>query len=153
MRELLWLVPTLPLLGSAILMLGAGRLSTRVEAMIGALSVGLAAIIAFTIAAGFLLYAPAGTVYEQTLWRWLDVGGFSAEIGLRLDALSLVMMLVIPGVGFFIHLFATEFMEGEEGYGRFFAHLNLFVAAMLLLVLADDFLALYAGWEGVGLGS
>jgi NADH-quinone oxidoreductase subunit L len=153
MRELLWLVPTLPLLGSAILMLGAGRLSTRVEAMIGALSVGLAAIIAFTIAAGFLLYAPAGTVYEQTLWRWLDVGGFSAEIGLRLDALSLVMMLVITGVGFFIHLFATEFMEGEEGYGRFFAHLNLFVAAMLLLVLADDFLALYAGWEGVGLGS
>jgi NADH-quinone oxidoreductase subunit L len=153
MRELLWLVPTLPLLGSAILMLGAGRLSTRVEAMIGALSVGLAAVIAFTIAAGFLLYAPAGTVYQQTLWRWLNVGGFSAEIGLRLDALSLVMMLVITGVGFFIHLFATEFMEGEEGYGRFFAHLNLFVAAMLMLVLGSDFLALYAGWEGVGLGS
>jgi NADH-quinone oxidoreductase subunit L len=153
MRELLWLVPAFPLLGSAILMLGSGRLSTRFEATIGALSVGLAAIIAFTIAAGFLLAAPAGAVYQQTLWHWLDVGGFSAEIGLRLDPLSLVMMLVITGVGFFIHLFATEFMEGEEGYGRFFAHLNLFVAAMLLLVLADDFLALYAGWEGVGLGS
>jgi NADH-quinone oxidoreductase subunit L len=153
MRELLWLVPTLPLLGSAVLMLGAGRLATRVEAMIGALSVGLAAIIAFTIAAGFLLDPPAGAVYQQTLWRWLDVGGFSATIGLRLDPLSLVMMLVITGVGFLIHLFATEFMEGEEGYGRFFAHLNLFVAAMLLLVLGSDFLALYAGWEGVGLGS
>jgi NADH-quinone oxidoreductase subunit L len=153
MRELLWLVPALPLLGSAVLMLGAGRLTTRVEAMIGALSVGLAAIIAFTIAAGFLLDPPAGAAYQQTLWRWLDVGGFSATIGLRLDPLSLVMMLVITGVGFLIHLFATEFMEGEEGYGRFFAHLNLFVAAMLLLVLADDFLALYAGWEGVGLGS
>ncbi len=87
------------------------------------------------------------------MWHWLDVGGLSAEIGLRLDPLSLVMMLVITGVGFFIHLFATEFMEGEEGYGRFFAHLNLFVASMLLLVLADDFLALYAGWEGVGLCS
>ena len=80
-------------------------------------------------------------------------GGFSAEIGLRLDPLSLVMMLVITGVGFLIHLFSTEFMEGEEGFGRFFAHLNLFVAAMLLLVLASDFLALYAGWEGVGLCS
>jgi NADH-quinone oxidoreductase subunit L len=153
MRELLWLVPLLPLLGSVSLMLGAGRLSTWAEATIGALSVGLAAVIAFTIAGGFLFHPPAGDVYQQALWRWLDVGGFSAEIGLRLDPLSLVMMLVITGVGFLIHLFATEFMEGEEGYGRFFAHLNLFVFAMLVLVLADDFLALYAGWEGVGLGS
>jgi NADH-quinone oxidoreductase subunit L len=153
MRELLWLVPALPLLGSAVLMLGAGRLSTRAEAGIGASSVGVAAIIAFAIAVGFLLDPPAGAFYQQTLWRWLDVGGFSAEIGLRLDPLSLVMMLIITGVGFLIHLFSTEFMEGEEGYGRFFAHLNLFVAAMLLLVLASDFLALYAGWEGVGLGS
>lgn len=153
MRELLWLVPALPLLGSLVLMLGAGRLSTRFEAIIGALSVGLAALIAFTIAAGFLLNPPAGAVYQQTLWHWLDVGGLSVKIGLRLDPLSLVMMLVITGVGFFIHLFATEFMEGEDGYGRFFAHLNLFVASMLLLVLADDFLALYTGWEGVGLCS
>jgi len=134
-------------------MLGAGRLSTRYEAAIGALSVGLAAVVAFTIATGFLLDPPTGAAYQQTLWHWLDVGGFSAEIGLRLDPLSLIMMLVITGVGFFIHLFATEFMEGEEGYGRFFAHLNLFVASMLLLVLADNFLALYAGWEGVGLCS
>jgi NADH-quinone oxidoreductase subunit L len=153
MHEFLWLVPTFPLLGSFSLMLGAGRLSTRIEATIGALSVGFAAVTAFTIAAGFLLHPPAGAAYQQTLWHWLDVGGFSVDIGLRLDPLSLVMMLVITGVGFLIHLFATEFMEGEEGYGRFFAHLNLFVAAMLLLVLADDFLALYAGWEGVGLGS
>ena len=153
MRELLWLVPALPLLGSAVLMLGSGRLSTRSEAAIGASSVGVAAIIAFAIAGGFLLDPPAGGVYQQTLWRWLDVDGFSAEIGLRLDPLSLVMMLIITGVGFLIHLFSTEFMEGEEGLGRFFAHLNLFVAAMLLLVLASDFLALYAGWEGVGLGS
>ena len=153
MRDLLWLVPLLPLLGSLALMLGAGRLSTRAEAAIGALSVGFAAIIAFTIAAGFLRHPPAGTAFQQTLWHWLNVGGFSAEIGLRLDPLSLVMMLVITGVGFFIHLFATEFMEGEDGYGRFFAYLNLFVAAMLLLVLADDFLAFYAGWEGVGLCS
>jgi NADH-quinone oxidoreductase subunit L len=153
MRELLWLIPLAPLLGSVCLMLGAGRLSARAEAAIGALSVGLAAIIAFTIAAGFLSNPPAGGVFQQTLWHWLDVGGFSAAIGLRLDPLSLVMMLVITGIGFLIHLFSTEFMEGEEGYGRFFAYLNLFVAAMLLLVLADDFLALYIGWEGVGLCS
>ena len=153
MRELLWLVPSLPLLGSVSLMLGAGRLSARLEAAIGVLSVGLAAVIAFTIAIGFLLDPPAAHVYQQTLWHWFDVGGVSAEIGLRLDPLSLVMILVITGIGFLIHLFASEFMEGEDGYGRFFAHMNLFVAAMLLLVLADDFLALYAGWEGVGLCS
>jgi NADH-quinone oxidoreductase subunit L len=152
MQELLWLVPALPLLGSIILMLGAGRLSTRAEAAIGALSVGFAALIAFTIATRLLL-GPPGAVYQQSLWHWLDVGGLSVQIGLRLDPLSLVMMLVITGVGFLIHLFATEFMEGEEGYGRFFAHLNLFVAAMLLLVLGDDFLVLYTGWEGVGLCS
>jgi NADH-quinone oxidoreductase subunit L len=134
-------------------MLGSGRLSTRAEAAIGASSVGFAAILAFAIAGRFLLDPPTGAFYQQSLWRWVDVGGFSAEIGLRLDPLSLVMMLIITGVGFLIHLFSTEFMEGEEGYGRFFAHLNLFVAAMLLLVLASDFLALYAGWEGVGLGS
>lgn len=153
MHELLWLVPLLPLIGSVTLMLGAGRLSTHLAGTIGALSVGLAATLAFTIAAGFLTNPPAGSVYQQTLWHWLNVGGFSATFGLRLDPLSLVMMLVITGVGFLIHLFATEYMEGEDGYGRFFAHLNLFVAAMLLLVLADNFLALYTGWEGVGLGS
>ena len=153
MREFLPLVIALPLLGSLGLMLGAGRLSTRVEAVIGALPVGLAAILAFSIAAGFLADPPAGAVFQQTLWHWFDAGGFSAAIGLRLDPLSLVMMLVITGVGFFIILFSTEFMEGEDGFGRFFAHLNLFVAAMLLLVLADDFLALYIGWEGVGLCS
>lgn len=153
MRELLFLVPALPLLGAAILMLGAGRLSTRAEAMIGTGSVGLAAIVAFGIATGFLLDPPAGDAYRQVLWRWFDVGGLAPEIGLRLDPLSLVMMLVTSGVGFFIHLFSTEYMAGEEGYGRFFAYLNLFVAAMLLLVLADDFLALFAGWEGVGLCS
>ncbi len=135
MHELLWLIPALPLVGSVILMLGYERLSTRAAAVIGAGSVGLAAIIAFSVAAAFLL-DPPGAVYQQSLWRWFDVDGFSVAIGLRLDPLSIVMMLVITGVGFFIHLFSTEFMEGEEGYGRFFAYMNLFVAAMLLLVLA-----------------
>jgi NADH-quinone oxidoreductase subunit L len=153
MHELLWLIPALPLAGSVILMLGYERLSARSVAVIGAGSVGLAATIAFTVAAAFLLDPPAGAVYQQSLWRWLDVGGFSATIGLRVDPISLVMMLVITGVGFFIHLFSTEYMEGEEGYARFFAYMNLFVAAMLLLVLGDNFLTLYAGWEGVGLCS
>jgi NADH-quinone oxidoreductase subunit L len=119
MHDLLWLIPALPLVGSVILMLGSGQLSTRHAAIIGAGSVGLAAVIAFMIAAVFLLDPPASGAYQQSLWHWFNVDGFSPEIGLRLDPLSLVMMLVITGVGFFIHLFSTEFMEGEEGYARF----------------------------------
>ena len=153
MQHFLWLVPALPLLGSIVLMLGAGRLSHRAEALTGVLSVGLAAVIAFAIAGAFLLHPPPGAAYQQALWRWFAVGRFSFGITLRVDPLSLLMMLVTSGVGFLIHLFSTEFMEGEDGYGRFFAYLNLFVAAMLLLVMADNFLALYAGWEGVGLCS
>ncbi|WP_288048854.1 NADH-quinone oxidoreductase subunit L [Acidiphilium sp.] len=153
MQHFLWLVPALPLLGSIVLMLGTGRLSHRAEALIGLLSVGLAAVVAFAIAGAFLLDPPAGAAYQQSLWRWFAVGHFSFGIALRVDPLSLLMMLVTSGVGFLIHLFSTEFMEGEEGYGRFFAYLNLFVAAMLLLVMADNFLVLYAGWEGVGLCS
>ena len=107
MREFLWLVPALPLLGSVILMLGSARLSVRASAMIGVLSVGLAALLAFVISFGFLLDPPEGEVYQQTLWRWFHVSGFSVNIGLRLDPLSLLMMLVTSGVGSFIHLFAT----------------------------------------------
>ncbi|HQT75391.1 MAG TPA: NADH-quinone oxidoreductase subunit L, partial [Acidiphilium sp.] len=153
MQHVLWLVPALPLLGSIVLMLGTGRLSHRAEALIGVLSVGLAAVIVFAIAGAFLLDPPAGAAYKQALWRWFAVGHFSFGLALRVDPLSLLMMLITSGVGFLIHLFSTEFMEGEDGYGRFFAYLNLFVAAMLLLVMADNFLALYAGWEGVGLCS
>jgi NADH-quinone oxidoreductase subunit L len=153
MRDLLWLVPALPLAAAVLLMIGSGRLSARASAVIGAGSVGLAALLTLGIDAGFLSAPPAGDVYRQVLWRWLDVGGLTAMIGLRLDPLSLVMMSVITVVGFLIHLYSTEFMAGEEGYGRFFAHLNLFVAAMLVLVLADNFLVLFVGWEGVGLCS
>jgi NADH-quinone oxidoreductase subunit L len=153
MADLLPLVPALPLLGSMLLMVFSRQLNARAAAIIGVGSVGLSALAAFGLAYGFLTAPPAGNALETTLWRWLEIGGFRAEIGFRLDALSLVMMLVITGVGFLIHLYASEYMAGEEGYGRFFAYLNLFVAAMLVLVLADDLLLLYAGWEGVGLCS
>ena len=89
----------------------------------------------------------------QTLWTWIDVGRFRPAVALYLDALSLVMVLVVAFVGFLIHLYSSEFMWDEEGYSRFFAYMNLFVASMLTLVLADNLLLLYLGWEGVGLCS
>jgi NADH-quinone oxidoreductase subunit L len=87
------------------------------------------------------------------LWTWIGVGNFNPGISFQLDALSLIMMLVVTFVGFFIHLYSAEYMEESEGYSRFFAYMNLFVGSMLILVLADNLLLLYLGWEGVGLCS
>jgi NADH-quinone oxidoreductase subunit L len=152
-RALLWLVPTLPLAGFAILALSTGRLSPRLVALVGAGSVGLSALLAGLIAADFVLAPPLGHAYQQVLWTWMDLGDFAPRIGFYVDALAVVMMLVITGVGFLIHLYSIAFMRGDEGYSRFFAYMNLFVAAMLTLVLADNLLLLYLGWEGVGLCS
>ncbi len=153
MLALLWIVPALPLLGSLMLMVSAGRLPRSVIATIGVGSVGLSALLAATASVAFVQSPFASEGFRQVLWRWMPVGGFDPQIAFRLDALSMVMMLVVTWVGFFIHLYSSEFMERDEGYSRFFAYMNLFVGAMLVLVLADDLLLLYAGWEGVGLCS
>lgn len=153
MFSLLWLLPALPLLGFLMLSLMGKYRSEVWSAWVGAGSTGLAALIAVGIAAAFLSTPPEGDFFQQTLWQWFEVAGLSPAIGLHLDALSLVFVLVITVVGFFIHLYSVEFMRGEEGYRRFFAYMNLFVASMLVLVLADNLLLLYLGWEGVGLCS
>ncbi|HEX7035848.1 MAG TPA: NADH-quinone oxidoreductase subunit L [Pseudomonadales bacterium] len=147
----LWLVPLLPLTGFLILAATQGRLPERVVAVIGAGSVGLAALVTAVVTLDFL--GSGSGAYSQTLWTWLSAGGFTPDFTLYLDGLSLVMMGVITGVGFLIHLYATGYMAGDPGYGRFFAYMNLFVFAMLMLVLGDDLLVLYLGWEGVGLCS
>lgn len=153
MLELLFLTCLAPLAGSAILMACGKRLSENAAAVIGVGSVGLAALVALGAGIELLSHPPAGGAYTQLLWQWVEAGGFSARFALRLDGLSLTMLGVVTGVGFFIHLFASWYMRGDEGYARFFAYMNLFIASMLFLVLSDDLLFLYFGWEGVGLCS
>jgi len=153
MFELLWLIPTLPFCGFAILTMAGSRLPRSTTAWIGAGSIGASAILTLLVAIAFLASPPPGRAFTQTLWIWLDAGAFSPRIAFYLDALALVMMFVITCVGFLIHLYSTEFMLAEEGYGRFFAYMNLFIGSMLTLVLADNLLLLYLGWEGVGLCS
>ena len=152
MLHALWLVPAFPLLGAAILMLASG-LRQRTVAIIGVMPVAASAVIASIIGIGFMRAPPAGHEFTQVLWQWMAIGGFRPDISLYLDPLSLVMMLVVTIVGFLILLYSTEFMAGDEGYGRFFAYMNLFVSAMLVLLLAGDLLFLYVGWEGVGVCS
>ena len=153
--ELLWLVPALPLAGFLILFVTQGKLPDRVVAVVGAGSVGLAALVALSV--GFQFVRGGEPSYAQHLWTWIAVGDFRPSITLYIDSLALVMTGVITGVGFLIHVFATGYMwqdhEEPKGYSRFFAYMNLFVFAMLMLVLGDNLLVLFLGWEGVGLCS
>ena len=151
MQDLIWLLPTYPVLSFLILVLTAGRLPKNIVAIIGAGSVGLSFLTAAIIATQFL--SSGEDYFIKEVWTWMAVGNFSPGFNFYLDGLSLVMMLVITGVGFLIHLYATGYMADDPSYGRFFSYMNLFVAAMLMLVLGDNLVVLYLGWEGVGLCS
>ncbi|MGL6337186.1 NADH-quinone oxidoreductase subunit L [Aeromonas jandaei] len=151
--SLLYLTFLFPLLGWLVLAFSLGRLGERTSALIGVGSIGLSALTTLWVGMDFLANPPEGGVYTQHLWQWMAVGHFTPTFSLALDGLSLTMLGVVTGVGFFIHLFASWYMRGEEGYSRFFTYTNLFIASMLFLVLADDLLFVYLGWEGVGLCS
>ncbi len=151
--DLLPLVPLLPLAGFVVLALAGRRLARPAASAVGVGSVGLAAALAGAIGVSFMTAPPTGNAHVAALGTWMSAGGLDVSFDLRLDALSLVMILVVTGVGFLIHLYSAEFMASDESFSRFFAAMNLFVFAMLVLVLADDLVLLYLGWEGVGLCS
>jgi NADH-quinone oxidoreductase subunit L len=151
--DLVWLIPVLPLAGFLTLALLGGRMKAGAIAAVGCGSVGLSMAAGLMLLAGFVQAPPGGLSYSRTLWTWFTAGGLAPGIGFYLDGLSVVMVVVVTVVGFLIHLYSIRFMEGDKGYGRFFAYMNLFVGAMLILVLADNLLLLYLGWEGVGLCS
>ncbi|UYG07893.1 NADH-quinone oxidoreductase subunit L [Halomonas sp. M4R1S46] len=139
----------LPLAGTLVLALWRRGPGERACALVGVTSVGLAALVTAGLTARFLDDGAAGL----TLWTWIAVGDFRPTIGLWLDGLSLTLLGVITGVGLLIHLFAAWYLSGEGGSRRFYAYMNLFVASMVLLVLGDNLLLLFLGWEGVGLCS
>ena len=154
MIELLWLVPTVPVIGFLILTLTQGKLPEVPAGIVGAGSIGISFLIALLAGLDFMAMSEAGvTSYSQTLWTWMEVGAFEAGFTLYLDGVSLVMMFIITGIGFLIHVYATGYMHGDPSFARFFSYMNLFVAAMLILVLGDNLLLLFMGWEGVGLCS
>ncbi|GAA4489054.1 NADH-quinone oxidoreductase subunit L [Gluconacetobacter asukensis] len=150
---LLPLIVFCPLLAAGILFVSTGRMPARPSCVIGAGSVGLSALLAGRLAAGFLAAPPPTGALHVTLWSWMQVEGFSTRIAFALDPLSLVMMLVVTGVGFLILLYAGGYMHDDPDIARFFGCMTLFVAAMLVLVFSSDLLSLYIGWEGVGICS
>ncbi|MGB6431662.1 MAG: NADH-quinone oxidoreductase subunit L, partial [Candidatus Acidiferrales bacterium] len=150
----LWIIPLLPLLGAAANgLLGRGWSAKRVN-VVALSSTGLALLAVleltrefFRLGADQLPWMPPG------YFTWIAAGGFRADFALQVDQLTLVMLLVVTGVGWLIHLYSTGYMSGDGGYTRFFAYMNLFMFFMLILVLAANYALMFVGWEGVGLAS
>ncbi|HEY9408270.1 MAG TPA: NADH-quinone oxidoreductase subunit L [Jiangellaceae bacterium] len=150
--SLSWLLIAFPLLGAAILLLG-GRRTDKVGHLVGTVASCLSFVVAVVLLIAMLGEDDTSRATSVTLWDWFNAGGYHVEVGLLLDQLSMAFVLLITGVGSLIHVYSIGYMEHDERRRRFFGYLNLFVAAMLLLVLANDFLVLFVGWEGVGLAS
>lgn len=152
MIDAAWLLIAIPLLGAAVLLL-AGRRANAWGHWLGVLASGASFVVAALVLVALLGREANDRVVDVHLFDWLDAGRLNVEAGLRIDPLSLTFVLLVTFVGTLIHIYSVAYMEHDADRRRFFAYLNLFVAAMLLLVLADSYLLLFVGWEGVGLAS
>ncbi|GAA3752959.1 NADH-quinone oxidoreductase subunit L [Streptomyces tremellae] len=152
MDNLIALLVAAPLLGAAVLLCGGPALD-RVGHWLGTVLAAASFVIGAVLFADMLGKGAGDRALHQHLFTWVPVAGFKADIGFQLDQLSMTFVLLISGVGTLIHLYSVGYMAHDERRRRFFGYLNLFLAAMLLLVLADNYLLLYMGWEGVGLAS
>jgi len=150
--QLIWLLIALPLAGAAILLL-AGRRTDAWGHWLGLLASTASFVVAVLLFVAMLGQGDGQRTQVQHLFSWIAVGTFDVPVDLRLDQLSMTFVLLITGVGSLIHLYSVGYMSHDHDRRRFFGYLNLFVASMLLLVLADNYLLLYVGWEGVGLAS
>jgi NADH-quinone oxidoreductase subunit L len=153
MSTLFALIPAIPFLSFLILALFGNKLSRKIAGIIGAGSIGIIAALTFIVAISFVRSLPGIKSYSVNIWEWINAGNLKVDISFSLDALSLVFCFVITFVGFLIHIYSIGFMSKDEGFTRFFAYMNLFIGSMLVLVLADNILLMYLGWEGVGLCS
>jgi NADH-quinone oxidoreductase subunit L len=153
MLDLVWLVPALPLAGFLLLLVGGSRLG---EPRAGWLAT-LASVASFGVTVGIFLDLLGQDAHDRhhvvTLFEWLPVGGFSVDVSFLADPLSITMALFVTGVGSLIHLYSIGYMHGDPKFSKFFVYLNLFVFSMLVLVLGDNLLLTFLGWEGVGLCS
>jgi NADH-quinone oxidoreductase subunit L len=151
MKELIWLVPLLPLVGFLLISLGKSYFSKSLAGIIASAMVFGSFVISLGVF--FDVLNGDGKPTTVTLFEWIATADFHVNIAFLVDSLTTIMLLIITGVGFLIHLYSMGYMHDDEGYAKFFSYLNLFVFFMLLLVLGDNFLVMFAGWEGVGLAS
>lgn len=150
---LISLVPLFPLLGFLLIALNANRLPKGVTAVVASGAVLISFVISVVLFFNLLSLAPDQRSLQVELFNWIATGKFSASISFLIDPLSSLMLLIITGVGFLIHVYSIGYMHDDEGHNRFFSYLNLFVFFMLLLVMGSNYLLMFVGWEGVGLCS
>jgi len=153
MTELYWLIPLIPGLSFFILLVFGPKLPKAWVSLQACLAVLASLVLSLVSFLGLLNTPPAGLPLVKTLFQWISVGRFSAALSFHFDPLTAVMTLVVTGVGFLIHVYSVGYMARDRGYSRYFALLNLFTFAMLLLVMASNMVLLFVGWEGVGLCS
>jgi len=153
MEKPLYLIPLFPLIGFLINGLLIGRLNKKLISFLACGSVGLSFLFGVVYFFNLLDLPAAERVIQNTIFAWIPAGQFNVNFGFLFDPLSAVMVLVVSGVGFLIHIYSIGYMHDDPGYGRYFTYLNLFVFSMLTLVLADNYLLMFVGWEGVGLCS
>jgi len=153
MIEYIWLIPLLPLIGFVINGLLGRKLGKTLVSWIGCGTIGVSFLISVKILFELLSLPAEQRIIERVVFPWIYSGLFKINVSFLLDPLSCVMILVVSGVGFFIHVYSVGYMSGDKGFARFFSFMNLFVFFMLTLVLSNNFLLLYLGWEGVGLCS
>ncbi len=153
MMDYVWLIPLFPFIGFLINGLLGKRMSKNVVGTIGSAAVGLSFLVTVKIFFEFLNLPAGTTAVQKTVYTWMSAGSFSVPVAFIIDPLSLVMLLVVSGVSTLIHIYSISYMHDDEGFSRYFAYLNLFVANMLILVSANNFLLMFVGWEGVGLCS
>src|SRR5258708_3859294 len=151
--EYLWIIPALPLLGAALNGLLGRTWPKRWVDIVGVGSTGLSFAAALELFREFSQLTPAQIPWVKPYFTWIAAGSFRAGFDLQIDQLTVVMLLVVTGVGWLIHIYSTGYMAHEGGYYRFFSYLNLFMFFMLILVMAANFPLLFVGWEGVGLSS
>jgi NADH-quinone oxidoreductase subunit L len=151
--DYLWIIPLLPLLGSAISGLFGARWSNKIVTTVAVGSTGLSFAAALEAVREFSQLSPEQIPWVKQYFSWIAAGSFRAGFDLQIDQLTVVMLMVVTGVGWLIHIYATGYMAHEGGYYRFFSYLNLFMFFMLILVMAANYVLLFVGWEGVGLSS
>src|SRR5262245_58785285 len=152
-EQLVPLIPLLPLLGFLVIGLGGKRLPKAAVSIIGPGVVGASFLLALTVFFQLFSLQPSAKNVIAKVFSWIVAGSFSVDVAFLIDPLSMVMSLVVTGVGFLIYVYFVGYMGHDPGYRRFFAYLNLFTFSMLCLVLGSNFLLMYLGWEGVGLCS
>src|ERR1700730_16905238 len=151
--EHLWIIPLLPLLGATVNGLFGKTWPNKIVNTVAIGATGLSFLAALEAVREFFLLSPEQIPWVKQYFSWIEAGNFRAGFDLQVDQLTLVMLLVVTGVGWLIHIYSTGYMAHEGGYYRFFAYLNLFMFFMLILVLAANYVLLFVGWEGVGLAS